>query len=63
MNRLIDDLQKKEYHADGKGPVSMSKERTQKTRERNNGEDEDLRIMEHFVRAFIERPDDIEPLR
>ncbi len=62
MNRLLDESQKKEHHAGGEGPVSMSEERTQKTHGRENGEDGDLRIMQHFVRDFIERPDDIDPL-
>jgi len=62
MNQLLDDLQKKEHDTDGKGLVSMTEVRTQKVNGRRNGEHEDLRIMQHFITDFIERPDDIEPL-
>jgi hypothetical protein len=62
MNRLSDDLQKKERSTDGKGLSSKNEERKQKVHGRKNGEDEDLRIMEHFVKDFIERSDDVEPL-
>ena len=62
MNRLLDDLHKKEHYTDGEGLASMTEERKQKVHGRKTGEDEELRIMQHFVRDFIERPDDAGPL-
>jgi hypothetical protein len=62
MHRLSDNLQKKADYADGEGPACMTEERKQRTHGRKNGEDEELRIMQHFVRDFIEGPDDAGPL-
>jgi hypothetical protein len=63
MNRLLDDLQKKEDCADGESTMARTGETTQKTYGRQNGVDGDLRIMQHFLRDFIEWPDDAGPLR
>ncbi len=62
MNRFLEDLQKKEHCTDGEGLTPMIEERKQRPHGRKNGEDEDLKMMQHFVRDFIERSDDIEPL-
>ena len=40
----------------------MIEERKQRAHRRKNGEDEDLRIMQHFVRDLIERWADRDPL-
>ena len=54
MNRLLDDLHKTEDYTDGEGLASTTEEGKQKVHGGKNGEDGDLRIMQHFVRDFIE---------
>ncbi len=56
MNRLSDALQKEEDYAGGEAPASVTEERKQQTHGRRNGEDEDLRIMQHFVQGHVPGP-------
>jgi len=57
MSGLLDDLQEMEPAA-GQSPAVTMVEMKRKADRGKNGADGDLRIMDHFVRGLIERPDE-----